>query len=185
MKKIKLDVCYSEFKEIYYLPLEYGNKIVFKNKRTGIQFVALYKKFLTDNINSLLYNYSRVHTVFMDYYLQFDIRNTMLLNKINNQILKKIDLVYRDFGKGWTGLVFTNLEAAYKLIHELIDYLKVYAQKFKIQNLIYKMNAVLHSYWNDFNAHREAQTKIFDSLKYREAKLLSIAYKSKKILVNQ
>jgi hypothetical protein len=59
MKKLKLEISYSDFKGFYYLPLEHGNRIIFKTKRSGIQFVALYKKFLTDNINSLLYNYSR------------------------------------------------------------------------------------------------------------------------------
>lgn len=121
----------------------------------------------------------------MDYYLNFDSQQTMIFNKLNNEILKKIDLIYKDFGEGWKGLIFDNLEAAYHLIFELINHLKIYAQKFKIQNLITKTNSVLHSYWNDFNAHREAQTKIFESLKYREAKQMQIVHKSKKISVNQ
>lgn len=182
MKNIKLEVHYSEIKKKYYLPLEHGERIYFKTKREGNSFKSIYKKYLTDNINSLLYNYQRTYSIYLDYYLQLDKFNTSQLNKLNLQILKRVDLIYSDFGEGWSGMIFENLEIAYSLISEIILYLKEYAQRFKIPNLISRINSVHHSFYNDFKSHRAAQEKIFKDLEYRNQQKLKVIYLKKSLL---
>lgn len=180
MKTIKLQVYYSDFKGMYYIPLENRERINFKTKRLANEFLSKYKKYLKDNVNSLLYNYSRIHSVFLDYYLQLDSKNSNQLKNINKEILDKIDLIFNDFGEGWSSLIFENLESAYFLIHQFIDYLKKYAQKFKIQNLIHRVNSILQSYWNDFNNHRQVQKDINKMMNYRKSKLLTIVHNTKR-----
>lgn len=176
MRKIKITI--QDLNGSYYIPVDLFSRdchLRFNTKRSAVSFQRKYQKFINDSATNMLNIYSETLSLYFDVYVYLTSYTSNEIYQINLRIQKQIDLLFRE--NDYCGYNLDALEGIWYKIHEIINTLKSFSQRYKHQILQHRINKLSLNYWNNFNNHRKTQESLLVDLNYRKTKTLQITYK--------
>ena len=159
MKRLKLQVSFSNLTKKHSIYISRGNYLEHRSKTFLNKYLRTYKQVLIDNIKILNSLYKQSSSVYRSFYFDFDFRTVNRLAKLNQTFVEEFDMIlYNPYQTENVNVFFkisTSFEALFEMAQTMYDHSKTH-KNYALKNQVYPLIKQLHNLYENYHSDRKS-----------------------------